>query len=279
MGCESSMEVKARADGGDREAQYKYGYYHTDDTSQSIKYLKMAGEQDHKKAANVLGYLYHDNDMNINFRQYLAYKNDVEANKWYRIAGDLRGIELTQNAIDCRNRAIAEQEQKRDHKEQVEQKLRDTIERDERMLRDHKEQVERELKDGSKESLYKIGMVHITGHLKKVDHNMYDPLQNGIDGIDIDHKEGIKHLIMSAKQEHEEAANQLGYIYGYRKLSSGTKVEVDTDMRKSYEYFKMAGNTEEMSKIATILSVENQTDAPLSCNAIDAPPSYDEANV
>ena len=179
MGCESSMEVKARADGGDREAQYRYAWHHTIQTYEVIKYLKMAGEQDHIKAALCLGYLYHEGVMNINYRQYRAYKNDVEANKWYIIAGNLRGIESTQSAVDVRNRLVAEQEQKRrdhrnrliaekeqkhrDRKEQLERQLRDCIERDEQILRDHKERVERELKDGSKKSLFTIGIAHIIG--------------------------------------------------------------------------------------------------------------------
>jgi len=243
MGCESSMEVKARADGGDMKAQYRYArcIAYQDGT---IIYLKMAGQQGHKRAAEMLGhgYCYGPNLIISSWEPiFWVHIDHVEANKWYRIADNQAGIERTQYAVDRRDKILAQQKQ-----------------------------AELKLQDGSPESLYKIGVNCIVAQ---------------------DHKEGIRLLIMSAKQGYKEAANQLGYIYGYQTHPSRFDASVDIDMEESYKYFKMAKNTEEMSKIATILSVENQTDELqklrqenelLRSNQTivpSAPPSYSVANV
>jgi len=227
--------------------------------------MKMAAEQKHVRACNSLGLLYCQGTLCIHGDWINVDKDHVEAHKWFTIANNRDGIRQTKKAVIIRDKSIA-----------------------------RKNQVDREVKNKSPEGLYLLGMASIIGTRVKCCSVKYDPLLHGIDGIDIDHKEGIKNITMSTKQGHKEAANQLGYIYGYQKLSSGTKVNVDTDMEESYKYFKIAKNTKEMSNIGTILNVENQTDElqkleqkvellerkqTIVPSVPSAPPSYTEANV
>jgi TPR repeat protein len=248
-GLQSTAKLKADADNGNIDAQYQMAKkYKNSDIESCIKYLKMAAIQGNKNAAFNLGFLYHSGILKIDKymrRSDKKYINHSEALEWYYIAESQEGIDRMKLFIYNK---------------------KDQIDKQDMII--HKMNKEDSL------ALYKVGIAYIIGSRHRRGGDIYDPFKHGITSINIDHKKGIKLLEQSAKQHNKGAAEQLGYIYGYQRLHkildnasfygyqeqknvlNNASVNVEIDLKKSYDYFNIAGNIIENGKIAAILKID-----------------------
>jgi TPR repeat protein len=276
--CESAVELKTKADNGDRYAQSRMSYnYALSNPEMSIKYLKMGATQGLKDSQWKLGWLYETGKLchhgfhdNPTYRGSIDYK---ESYKWYKLRRSESDAKRVKLLLDNQIRK---------------QKI---IDDKHTYMTSEQKRLVIEMKNGDIDALYIVGIAYIIKPMYRSPMTLYDPFIHGIDGINIDHKEGIKLFKQCSKQGHTDASDQLGYIYGYKGLKDLTKVEVSSNMKEAYNYFKLAENTREMSKIAAILSVENNNDEMEKMRQkIDMlsqdrtvvpvpPPSYNDANI
>jgi len=166
MGCESSAEKKERlfisANNGDRNAQYQYAYDYGSTKDDTIKYLKMAAEQGHRRAACILGNLYHYGTQDLSsYNPILRAKIDyVEAYKWYDIGKHLKGIREMFPYVQAEERRVKIQ--------------RGLCEREiKRIDLENKSIVERarvltEVQNESAEGLFRLGMAYFVGPKKEI---------------------------------------------------------------------------------------------------------------